>query len=109
MKAFFNSHAGKATAGVVIADLLIAWPDLLSWLVAGYVIYWSVGHLRQSFRSLDAEQAVSVRTETAPAVDVADMLDMATQLDMASHGDLLPVVIIHQDAVAPALVRGKRH
>jgi hypothetical protein len=83
---FLSTHAGKATAGVVLGDGLIAWPDLLSFLVAGYLLYWAIGHLRQAFRSLDAEAALQ------PA---GDALDVAAALDIATRDkDPVPALIV---------------
>lgn len=93
IKRFLLSHAGKGTAGICLADLLIAWPDALGWMVAGYLLYWAIGHFREAFRSLDAEPAV-LRAEVVPSVDP---LDMATQLDMAALGTgRVPAVIVHE-------------
>jgi hypothetical protein len=96
-KRFFESHAGKTVAGVVLADLLFSWPDLLGWAVAGYLLYWSIGHLRQAFRLMDAEDEeppvpveAAVRTEDLPGLPDGDPLDMATRLDMAARKAGLP-------------------
>jgi hypothetical protein len=92
MKKFLLSHPGKATAGVALADALIAWPDLLSWLAAAYILYWAVGHLRQAFRNLDA-----ANDEPPPA----DMLDVAASLDIAARGDRrVPALVLDQPACA---------
>jgi hypothetical protein len=98
---FLLSHSGKATAGVLLADALIGWPDLLSWLVAAYILYWAVGHLRQAFRSVDA-----ANDESPPADVPADVLDVAASLDIAARGDRRVPALIALDqpacAAAPA-------
>ncbi len=97
LKTFLLSHAGKCTAGVCLADLLIAGPPALSWIVAGYLLYWAVGHLRQAFRLLDAPPVPPVTDRNAVAVeatrgvpDRVDPLDLATGLDMAAGAGACP-------------------
>ena len=96
VKAFLLSHAGKGTVGVVLADLLIAWPDALAWMVAGVALVWAGKQFRQSFRSLSASPAVSMRAE------VVDLLDQATALDMAAHAVPCPAVVVEQQVAVPA-------
>ena len=97
LKRFLLSHPGKMVAGVCLADLLIAWPPALSWIVAGYLLYWAMGHFRQSFRSLDAEPQISpvavvLRAEPA-TLSEGDLLDMATRLDMAARRENAAAVL----------------
>jgi hypothetical protein len=97
---FLHSHSGKGVAGVFLADLLIAWPDALGWMVAGYLLYGAIGHFRQAFRSLESrpEPAV-IRAEAAPPS--LDPLDVATQLDRARGNRRVPAVIV-REGPAPA-------
>jgi hypothetical protein len=104
---FLTSHAGKATACVVLADALIAMPDLLGWAAASFLLYRAIGELRIAFRPLDATPAVTLREAAATAVVTGDLLDHATALDMASRDDCLPAVI-HSAADMPATRPGRR-
>jgi hypothetical protein len=66
---FLRSHPGKGTIGVCLANLLIVWPDALSWLVAAGLLCWATGHLRQAFRSLDGDSrpsCVTLRPDPPP-------------------------------------------
>lgn len=46
---FFVTHSGQATLGVTAAAWLIAWPPPCSWVLAAFILLWSVGHLRAAF------------------------------------------------------------
>lgn len=49
---FFVTHSGRATLGVSAAVWLIAWPPPDSWVLAAFILLWSVGHLRAAFSTL---------------------------------------------------------
>jgi hypothetical protein len=85
-KRFFSSHAGKGTAGVLLADLFIAWPDALSWMVAGCALWWAIQHFRQAFRSLDAESEPMEEVTVTATAEV-------TPLDRATQHENLPAVV----------------
>ena len=59
---FFLSHAGKGTAGVVAACVLIAFPPPFSWFVAAYLLRWSFDRFQAAFRLIDAENVPPVVT-----------------------------------------------
>ena len=63
MRAFFGSHAGKATAAVYAAGLLLAWPPALSWLVAVALLIFAIERFRDSFRLDAAERSRARRME----------------------------------------------
>ena len=79
VKKFLFSHAGKGTAGVVVADLLTACPPALSWLTAGCLLCWAIGHFRMAFRSLHSGR---LRTGESP---VAVVLRAETVHDHSIH------------------------
>jgi hypothetical protein len=55
MKAFLLSNAGKGTLGVFLTCLILVWPLVASWLVAGLTLCFAGLHFREAFRLLDAE------------------------------------------------------
>jgi hypothetical protein len=63
MKAFLLSNAGKGTIGVCLTCLILVWPLVATWLVAGLTLFFAVHHLREAFRRLDADAA-----DTTPVV-----------------------------------------
>lgn len=68
---FFFCHAGKATMGVSIAALLLAWPPAISWLTAAALLWWSVRHLQAAFRALETPAAPVVTvTATQPGTGI---------------------------------------
>jgi hypothetical protein len=86
IKRYLATHPGKAVIGVTLADLLFAWPDALSWMVAAYLLVWAAGHLRQAFRALDAEPGPPTgAVEQQPLPAAADLLDLATALDVQAE------------------------
>jgi hypothetical protein len=110
---FLTSHAGKATVYVVVADTLITMPDLLGFVVAGYLLFRGCGELRLAFRRLDARPAVTLRAEPeacvklepAPAFDAAVMLERATPSQSDAAGDHFPAIIVTEE---PLSLTGRR-
>lgn len=97
---YFQTHAGKGVAGVLLADLLIGFPPALSWGVAAYLLWWACGHLRQSFRLAYADAAgrqpvtaTAMADVSAEALAKGDSLDLATALDMGRRPAAVPAVI----------------
>lgn len=54
MFAFLRSHAGQATCGLAVMAAMILIPQFLNWVAATFTLAWSVHHLRESFRIVDA-------------------------------------------------------
>jgi hypothetical protein len=73
---FFKSAAGKGTVGVFLSCLIIVFPVVGTWLVAGLTLTFAVFQLRESFRRLDAAEEAAARRQqlgtaapaTVPAV-----------------------------------------
>lgn len=74
MKAFLLSNAGKGTMGVCLTALILVWPLVATWLVAGLTLFFAVYHLREAFRRLEAgtplPPRVSLTREVAREVAV---------------------------------------
>lgn len=68
MKAFMLSSAGKGTIGVCLTTLILVWPLVASWLVAGLTLFFAVYHLREAFRRLEADAPAPPRVAIATAV-----------------------------------------
>ena len=71
MRAFFGSDAGKGTAGVCLTCLILIWPLVGTWLVAGLTLFFAVHHFREAFRRLDAEAEGTPRPLGPPAAGTA--------------------------------------
>ena len=54
MFGFLRSHAGMATCGLGVMAAMILIPQFLNWVAATFTLAWSVHHLRESFRIVDA-------------------------------------------------------
>jgi hypothetical protein len=54
--AFFDSHAGKAVAGVGAAVFLLAWPPALPWIAAVALLQFGVRHLALAFKEVDRDE-----------------------------------------------------
>ena len=57
---FLSTHAGRATFGICAAAWLIAWPPPSSWVLATFLLLWSLEHFREAFRPVES-LTVSVR------------------------------------------------
>ena len=55
MFSFLSSHAGRAVCGLAVMLAMILIPNFLNWVAATFTLAWSVHHLRESFRIVDAE------------------------------------------------------
>jgi hypothetical protein len=101
---FLYSHIGKATAGFMVADLILGVPIVLNWLVAAGLIGWSVKELRTSFRLLGNKLAaakplvpevmVVTPAELAPepGVNVIDILERAAALESSRRRRDVPAI-----------------
>jgi arginine exporter protein ArgO len=67
MKWFLKTHAGKGTAAVCGACILIIWPPALSWSAAVVVLYFAWREFRSSFRQIDREVAEQGEAESFDA------------------------------------------
>ena len=63
MWGFFRSHAGLATIGMCLVCLLLSWPPAISWLMATLLLAFSIHHLFEAFRELDASETAETDVE----------------------------------------------
>lgn len=77
MKWFVKSHAGKGTAAVYVACILIIWPPALSWAAAVVALCFAWREFKSSFRQLDeadAEQSEADSFDAAAAITASVVL-----------------------------------
>ena len=79
MKAFLLSNAGKGTMGVCLTCLILVWPLVASWMVAGLTLFFAVYHLREAFRRLEADAPAPPRR--------IDLPDTGTALAVPARGE----------------------
>ena len=79
MRAFLQTSAGKGTVGVCLTVLILVWPVVGTWLVASLTLAFSVHHLSESFRQIDAQA-------DAPPSPI-DPPDTATALAELARGE----------------------
>ena len=94
MKRFLMTHAGKGTAGIYLASLLIFWPPALSWMAAAAAIVFSLREFRESFRQIDGE---TVERSEASSVDATVTVNLAAQGE--SH---VPAVFVEERSAQAA-------
>jgi hypothetical protein len=79
MRAFLKTNAGKGTMGVCLTALILVWPLVASWLVAGLTLFFAVHHLREAFRRLEADAPAPPRR--------IDLPDTGTALAVPARGE----------------------
>lgn len=62
MKTLLETHACKATAGVTLAVVILAWPPAVAWLVATAALAYAMKQFGESFAALDEEQPTATTT-----------------------------------------------
>ncbi len=69
MTRFLSSHAGRGTAGVLLAVLLLGWPPACAYILAVFLLAWATGQFKQAIREAEDAEAIEAAGEILPAVE----------------------------------------